>query len=63
VGLGSDFDGGYGVQSVPDGIDTIADLQKLNLILAEKGYTDEHLAAILGGNWVSLLKRALPDSL
>ena len=63
VGLGSDFDGGYGVQSVPEGIDTIADLQKLNISLAEKGYTDEHLAAIFGENWISLLRRTLPDSL
>ena len=62
VGLGSDFDGGYGVQSVPAGIDTIADLQRLNLLLAEKGYTDEHLAAILGENWISLLKRTLPNN-
>jgi len=29
VGIGSDFDGGFGWQSVPTGIETIADLQKL----------------------------------
>ena len=29
VGIGSDFDGGFGLQSVPPEIDTIADLQKL----------------------------------
>ncbi len=62
VGIGSDFDGGFGVQSVPAGIDTIADLQKLNPLLVEKGYTDEHLAAIFGENWIALLKRALPVS-
>ena len=31
VGLGTDFDGGYGLQSVPAGIDSIADLSKLAL--------------------------------
>ena len=62
VGLGTDFDGGFGVQSVPVEIDTIADLQKLAPLLLEKGYTGEHVAAILGGNWISLLRRALPIS-
>jgi membrane dipeptidase len=61
VGLGSDFDGGFGLQSVPLEIDNIADLQKLAPLLAEKGYTDAHLAAIFGENWISLLKRTLPD--
>ena len=61
VGIGSDFDGGYGVQSVPLEIDTIADLQKLGPILHEKGYTWEHIAAVLGGNWISLLRRGLPN--
>jgi len=50
------------VQSVPEDIDTIADLQKLAPLLLERGYTNEHVAAILGGNWISLLRRALPIS-
>jgi membrane dipeptidase len=60
AGIGSDFDGGFGLQSVPAGIDTIADLQKLVPLLREKGYTDNDIAAILGGNWLSLLQRTLP---
>jgi membrane dipeptidase len=63
VGLGSDFDGGFGVQSVPGEIDSIADLQKLVPLLAEKGYSDQEIAAILGENWLTLLKRALPESI
>ncbi|HSF80352.1 MAG TPA: membrane dipeptidase [Anaerolineales bacterium] len=62
VGIGSDFDGGFGLQSVPMEIDTIADLQKLAPLLLEKGYTNGHITAILGGNWISLLRRALPKS-
>jgi membrane dipeptidase len=62
VGLGTDFDGGFGLQSVPAEIDSIADLQKLTPLLAEKGYTEEHIAAIFAENWISLLKRTLPDS-
>jgi len=61
VGLGTDFDGGFGVQSAPIEIDSSADLQKIGPLLAEKGYTDSDVAAILGGNWISLLQRTLPD--
>jgi membrane dipeptidase len=62
VGLGSDFDGGFGWQSVPAEMDTVADLQKLAPRLAEKGYTDNDIVAILGGNWLSLLQRTLPEN-
>ncbi len=63
VGLGSDFDGGFGLGSVPSGVDTIADLQKLAPLLAEKGYTEDDIAAILGGNWLSHLQSTLPEVL
>jgi membrane dipeptidase len=60
VGLGSDFDGGFGLNSVPAGIDTIADLQKLGPILGMKGYNNEEVAAILGLNWLRHLRTYLP---
>ena len=62
AGLGSDFDGGFGLQSVPAEIDTIADLQKLAPVLAGRGYSDEDVAAILGGNWLSMLRLRLPET-
>jgi membrane dipeptidase len=62
VGLGSDFDGGFGLQSVPAEVDTIADLSKIGHLLAEKGYTEEDIAAVLGENWISLLRRTLPET-
>jgi membrane dipeptidase len=60
VGLGTDFDGGFGVQSVPPGIDSIADLHKLAPLLSEKGYTNEDIAAVFGQNWLTMLRRILP---
>jgi len=60
AGIGTDFDGGFGLQSVPMGIDTIADLQKLAALLSEKGYATDDIAAILGGNWISRLRQVLP---
>jgi membrane dipeptidase len=61
AGLGSDFDGGFGLQSTPAEIDTIADLQKIVFLLSKKGYTEEDIAAIMGQNWVALLQRSLPE--
>ncbi|MDD5369886.1 MAG: membrane dipeptidase [Anaerolineaceae bacterium] len=60
VGIGSDFDGGFGLPSVPAEIDTIADLQKLAPLLAEKGYSPADIEAIMGGNWLSILEKTLP---
>jgi membrane dipeptidase len=61
AGLGTDFDGGYGVQSAPADVDTIADLQKIVPLLVEKGYGQDDIAAILGGNWLNCLRRFLPE--
>jgi membrane dipeptidase len=47
VGLGSDFDG---VECLPEGIDSVADLPKITEALAKRGYTAKQLEMILGGN-------------
>ncbi len=52
VGLGSDFDGGFGLSAVPAGMDTIADLQKLGTVLNAKGYNDEQDCRHPWGNWL-----------
>jgi membrane dipeptidase len=62
VGLGTDFDGGFGWPSVPYEINTIADLQKLVPLLGEYGYNEEDIANIMGGNWRRCLERNLPSS-
>jgi membrane dipeptidase len=59
--IGTDFDGGFGVQEAPEDIDTIADLHKLEPLLLARGYDEVDVAAILGGNWIDHLKRSLPD--
>jgi membrane dipeptidase len=60
AGIGSDFDGGFGLQSVPSEIDTVADLQNLVSLLQARGYSETDTANILGGNWIARLKRDLP---
>ncbi|MFZ2095823.1 MAG: membrane dipeptidase [Anaerolineales bacterium] len=61
VGIGSDFDGGFGVQSVPKEINSIADLRKIIPLLSQKGYTETDIAAILGKNWLAHLQNTLPE--
>jgi membrane dipeptidase len=60
--IGTDFDGGFGYPDVPYEINTIADLPKLEGVLAESGYQPEQIAAILGGNWHRHLESTLPTS-
>lgn len=62
VGLGSDFDGGFGLQSVPPEVDSLADLQKIGVLLAARGYSEEDITAILGGNWLRFLQDSLPET-
>ncbi len=61
VGLGTDFDGGYGVQSTPREVDTIADIQKIAPMLLQRGYSTDDVVAILSGNWLDRLRRILPE--
>ena len=60
AGIGSDFDGGFGVQSIPRELDTIADLQMVAAKLLERGYGEADVANILGGNWLRFLRKHLP---
>lgn len=60
-GIGSDFDGGFGVESTPDEFDSVADLGKIGDALTRAGYSEKDVAGILGGNWLRLLERALPE--
>ncbi len=60
VGIGSDLDGGFGREAMPAEIDTVADLQRLGLILAVSGYTSSAVSGILGDNWLRFFRQALP---
>jgi len=62
VGIGSDFDGGFGWQSTPREIDTVADLTRLDPLLTAKGYSAADISAILGENWLDHLRQSLPES-
>lgn len=57
VGIGSDLDGGFGLEESPQEIDTVADLYK-----AGSAVPPAARAAVLSGNWLNFLRRALPPS-
>jgi membrane dipeptidase len=61
VGLGTDFDGGFGVENVPHEIDTIADLPELRPHLLKKGYNEDDIHRIFSGNWLRILQQHLPE--
>ena len=58
VALGTDLDGGFGWEQSPSDLDTIADLQKLSGLLADRGYGEDDVAAILHGNWLRWLRKS-----
>ena len=55
IGIGSDLDGGFGLEESPLEIDTEADLYKVGAVLPA-----EARAAVLSTNWLDFLRRALP---
>src|SRR5436853_5833616 len=54
VGLGSDFDGVSG--ALPQGINSAADLPKITEALLDRGYKDEDIKKILGGNLLRVMR-------
>ncbi len=60
VGVGSDFDGGIGLEKTPSDFDTVADLARIGEALDTRGYSAQQVEAILGGNWLRFLRRTLP---
>jgi membrane dipeptidase len=54
VGLGSDFDG---MTAVPQGLGDVSTFPALLAELARRGWSDEHLARLAGGNLLRVLRR------
>jgi len=59
VALGSDFDGGFGKESIPAGMDTVADLLDIADVLAVRGYSDAAIEQVMNGNWLRILRSTL----
>lgn len=61
VGIGTDMDGGFGAESIPEGYDTQADLWTVGDALRRRGYSEADIQAILGGNMLRKLRQTLPE--
>jgi membrane dipeptidase len=57
VGIGSDLDGGFGLEESPVEIETIADLYKIGSIVPA-----DASAAVLSTNWLNFLRSSLPQT-
>ena len=57
VGLGSDFDG---IGSTPTGLEDVTKMINITRGLIGRGYSDEDIVKILGGNYLRLFKEIMP---
>jgi membrane dipeptidase len=55
IGIGSDLDGGLGLEESPAEIDTVADLHKVGDAIPV-----EAREAVLSSNWINFLRASLP---
>ena len=53
VGLGSDFDGA----TMPDGMEDCSNLPKITEALMRKGYKEDDIRKILGGNLLRVMEQ------
>jgi len=61
TGLGSDMDGGFDADKLPIGLDAPRRLPALLDALAATGWRESDLAAFAAGNWLRVLRSALPS--
>lgn len=57
VGIGTDLDGAFGIEQTPTDIDTIADLQKVPLMLKKIGFSESDVEKVMNQNFINFLKR------
>lgn len=58
IGIGSDLDGAFGKEQSPYDLETIADLQKIDVLLDKRGYSNQEMENVMHGNWLRFLKKA-----
>ena len=58
VAIGSDLDGIFGTEQTPWDLNSIADLQKYQVILLKRGYQKEDIENIFSRNWLRFLQNA-----
>jgi membrane dipeptidase len=62
VGIGTDMDGGFGRENIPQEIQTSADLEQLADALRRSGFSENDVAGIMGKNWLRYFREHLGGS-
>jgi membrane dipeptidase len=57
VGIGSDFDG---IGSTPIGLEDVSKMVNITRGLVHRGYSDEDIIKILGGNYLRVFQQIMP---
>jgi membrane dipeptidase len=60
VGIGSDLDGAFGFEQTPQDLNSIAALASIPELLRKRGFKEQDVLAIMHGNFIRFLHRALP---
>jgi len=58
IGIGSDLDGAYGKEQSPYDLETIADIQNIETLLSNRGYSGKDIKNVMHGNWLRFLRKA-----
>ncbi len=61
IGIGSDYDGGLGLQEIPAELGGVRDHYKIGNELLRRGYSEAHVALFQHGNWLRFLREMLPN--
>ena len=59
VGLGSDYDG---IDRTPAGLEDVTKLQRLTEAMIIRGWKDEDIHKVMGGNFIRVLQEVLPNA-
>jgi membrane dipeptidase len=62
IGIGTDLDGAFGREQAPYDLDTIADLQKLEPMLVNRGFSLPEIEQIMFGNWLQFIRNAWKET-
>jgi membrane dipeptidase len=60
VGIGSDLDGAFGFEQMPQDLTRISDLQQIAELLRRHGFSEDQAGAVMHGNFLEYLRRAMP---
>jgi len=60
VGIGTDMDGGFGREEIPEEIPSSGEMPRVAEFLGKAGFGAQDVQGIMGGNWMRFFKKNLP---